>query len=80
MEIDIRETAKVKSIFKELFAGALNSALLSAGYKVQQTGGGACIGYYAGIQIIGSSGTGVNANDGTTVRAYFDGTNFVAVT
>ena len=36
MEIDIRETAKVKSIFKELFAGALNSALLSAGYKVQQ--------------------------------------------
>jgi len=36
MEIDIRETAKVKSIFKELFAGSLNSALLSAAYKVQQ--------------------------------------------
>ena len=35
-EIDIKESAKVKSIFRELFAGSLNEALLSAAYKVQQ--------------------------------------------
>jgi len=32
-----------------------------------------------GIQVIGSSGTGVNVSDGTVVRVYFDGTNFVQV-
>lgn len=33
-----------------------------------------------GIQVIGSSGTGVNVNDGTVARVYFDGTNFVTAT